>query len=772
MLWKMLGSDIKRKKISIGITIVLIVICAFLVTEGVSMMIKTFAGTQKYLNDAAVADFHQEAYGSLAKDDFYAWAESREEIDLAEYSETKRFDITRLFVNDAAKELGQLKTQLVYIAEGNRLNRVLDMHNHEVSLLQNEIALPYTFADEYGICAGDEVSFGDGSTFVVKTLSRDCVWGSLNIGIKRVLVSRETFEKLNYGYTPAYSVSIKAADGANLNAIMSDFKLRFPQSQSFTRTAEEIRMNFININGVLASVMIVFSVLIFAVSLLCIQFIIKSSMEEDTVDIAGMKMIGIRSKEIQKMYLLKYIAITGMSFIVGFILMISMGNVMLDSLVKSTGNGNLDIWGWLVLLSVLAVFLGTVAAFCLLHLKKINHMSAIEAMRMGSSESNYKAGGGMRLSKREHMPFAVFSGIKAILSAPVNYILIFFIFLICAITVVIPFNLKNTLTPAGMIDNIIPDCDSVICQTVHTEAQEALLKRLLKEDGRIKDYSISNEFYNDVLSRDGYLVTTNITYGVYDKFHHLYVKGTYPKNYGEAALGSFAEKSLGLGVGDYLTVVKDGQKYSYLITGVYSSIIEGGNSVKIYGSAPLYGSFSYIYINLNPGTDIDAFHADMKAAYGNLDIMKRLDVYTFFHVNSITDTSLPLVIGCILVSCAVLILVTALFLNLQIKKDVREIAVQKTLGIRNLNLQTQYFISMFTILAVGLLIGIFIGNSVGGVFMNFVMTLAGAAKIDLLIKPWEVYCIVPLVLLGIVAITSYLSTLSVRKISTSRLNQE
>lgn len=56
------------------------------------------------------------------------------------------------------------------------------------------------------------------------------------------------------------------------------------------------------------------------IAMLCIRFTIITSMEEDYREIGVMKAIGIHNKDIQKLYITKYIVISAGGCICGYIL--------------------------------------------------------------------------------------------------------------------------------------------------------------------------------------------------------------------------------------------------------------------------------------------------------------------------------------------------------------------------------------------------------------------------------------------------------------------
>ncbi len=63
------------------------------------------------------------------------------------------------------------------------------------------------------------------------------------------------------------------------------------------------------------------------IAMLCIRFTIITSMEEDYREIGVMKAIGIHNKDIQKLYITKYIVISAGGCICGYILSLFVKNL-------------------------------------------------------------------------------------------------------------------------------------------------------------------------------------------------------------------------------------------------------------------------------------------------------------------------------------------------------------------------------------------------------------------------------------------------------------
>ena len=73
------------------------------------------------------------------------------------------------------------------------------------------------------------------------------------------------------------------------------------------------------------------------IAMLCIRFTIITSMEEDYREIGVMKAIGIHNKDIQKLYITKYIVISAGGCICGYILSLFVTKIFTSNITLYMG---------------------------------------------------------------------------------------------------------------------------------------------------------------------------------------------------------------------------------------------------------------------------------------------------------------------------------------------------------------------------------------------------------------------------------------------------
>jgi putative ABC transport system permease protein len=111
------------------------------------------------------------------------------------------------------------------------------------------------------------------------------------------------------------------------------------------------------------------------------------------------------------------------------------------------------------------------------------------------------------------------------------------------------------------------------------------------------------------------------------------------------------------------------------------------------------------------------------------------------------------------------LLVTALFMKLLIAKDSYPIAVMKGLGFTDRDVTKQYITRAILVLAIGILLGAVLSNTLGEVMAGMLLSMLGAGRLNFIIDPVKAYLLCPLILTGSVLLATLLSTASAGKIN-------
>lgn len=109
------------------------------------------------------------------------------------------------------------------------------------------------------------------------------------------------------------------------------------------------------------------------------------------------------------------------------------------------------------------------------------------------------------------------------------------------------------------------------------------------------------------------------------------------------------------------------------------------------------------------------------------------------------------------VGLIVAVLITALFLQMMISKDSSHIAVLRGIGFSLRDIRIQYLSKILSVLVLGIVLGSLFSNTLGQRLLSLFWSLMGASQISFVICPLRTYLLLPLLLAGLVSITTLFS---------------
>ncbi len=158
------------------------------------------------------------------------------------------------------------------------------------------------------------------------------------------------------------------------------------------------------------------------------------------------------------------------------------------------------------------------------------------------------------------------------------------------------------------------------------EEESGLLKALQKELAVDFYYAALSDTITYQLENNGLI--HNVVGDVYDKYipnglEYIFIEGRNPKNTKEAAVGINFAKQHNLGVGDTFYVIRNGEKYEQTIVGIYPSLKQYGNSIRIVTNdiKAFFGDLAngYYSIVLKEDADRNAFIEKISKEFPDFD---------------------------------------------------------------------------------------------------------------------------------------------------------
>ncbi len=124
------------------------------------------------------------------------------------------------------------------------------------------------------------------------------------------------------------------------------------------------------------------------------------------------------------------------------------------------------------------------------------------------------------------------------------------------------------------------------------------------------------------------------------------------------------------------------------------------------------------------------------------------------------------------VSLAITALITLLFMRMLIAKDRYAIAVLKSIGFTEADIKTQYLVRSVIVLALGVVLGTVLANTLGESLVGAVIASFGASSFAFVVDPVEAYLLAPAAMALSVLLATVLGTMDAGKIHVSESLRE
>jgi putative ABC transport system permease protein len=424
------------------------------------------------------------------------------------------------------------------------------------------------------------------------------------------------------------------------------------------------------------------------------------------------------------------------------------------------GNGSGGILAGMVPLAASAVIFLLVVLSCLLILRRIQRVSAVEALRAGSSEAKSGSARILPLSAGAALDVNVFLGMRDVVQRFRFFALLCFIFFFSSCIILLPVHFLSTINSPGFVSYMGIGRSDIRIDLRHSETVEQRYEELLayvEEDEQVERYAplVTSQF--TLIAENGERETIAVESGDFSTFPLEYLHGEAPGEKGEIALSYLYSRDMGKDTGDHLTLLVDGRERRMEVSGIYQDVTDGGRTAK--ASLP-YNREAVLWYTLSmdlvPGSDVE----QKQAEYAELFYPARVTDMESYIAQTLGNTisQLKMVTAVtIAVGVAVAVLITSLFLTMLLKKDAPQIAVMRSIGFSLADLRRRYLSTAATLLIIGVLTGTLFSNTIGSRLVGLVWGTMGAPQISFVIDPLRAYLLLPLLLFGAVAVTTLLS---------------
>lgn len=787
MFFRILKKDLKRKKSMNIILLIFITLATTFLASSMNNLIAISKSTSYFIEKAKTPDYIISAYDKGGNEELDKW------INTSKYINSYELDRSTVLPKDTIKieRGGNIKDfepfgEILLESQPKKYGKIIDENGEEINLKSGEIAFSLIDKNKNNLKIGDKVliTLGDiKKEFTIKEFTKDAIFGSSMMEMKRVLISDEDYKpfKLLKEAGTISNYYIMSNDTAALekefNGITCNAAINFDKSM--------IKTTFI-LDMMPSGVLIIVSLCLILIAFLILRFTIIFTLQDDFKEIGVMKAIGLKNFDIKKVYLIKYLAITIIGAVIGLAASFPFGNLLLNqskgNILMESSSGNILVNIACSIFIVLTVFL-----FCYTCTRKLNKFSAIDAIRNGSNGESFKGKSRLKLRNYKKINVPMFIALNDILCNLKRYAVLILTFSIGTILIIIPLNTINTLNDGDIVKVFGLQYSDAFIQTDHMDkyttgiSKQEYLKDMENLEESFRNSGIDMKLYGEVMYRfkfytdhkDNAVPISAFQYINIDNSKLNVLKGKMPELKNEAAITEAAAKKLKVSIGDTIYAQIGKETKGFIVTGLFESMNEMGESVRLSpktdidfkylaGAFPFQGDFVE---NEKPQAAIDK----LKDKYPNYTIENSQEYISKYVGNSADQLNSMKNLIVLMVVC-INALITVLMMKTFITKEKGEIAMLKSVGFRNSSIRFWQSARISIVLIAAIFLGIILSNYLGPLTAGQVFAMMGVHNIVFKVKQLEVYILYPLILLIITTAVAYLSAGAVKKIDLKEIN--
>lgn len=769
MFSKMVRNDFLRNKVvttAVFIFITMAVILAASAINNIANLIQSMAELQERAVPADITQMHSGEFDQSKIDQFTE--EHRESIAMQETMVLLTFDGSHIHFGADQTMAGTVQ-DISFVVQNETFDFILDLNNEKLDVQEGEVAVPIYFMQQYDLQLGDTITVKNEryeKEFVISEYARDFEMNSSFTSSKRFVLNQTDYDEMltMQARELEYLIEFKLQDGADSQVVQTAYiEAGLPANGPTVGGAVFLIFNALS-DAAVAMVIILISILLIIIASLCIRLSFLATLDEDIREIGVMKAIGISKKDIKKVFLNKYRIMSVIAGVIGYLLsfvVVNLFNGNMKLYLSSDLSGNLK---YVLSLAAPLLIYFMIVMYCKKVLKRIDNISAVEALRSSVMDSGKKLQYRFPLMKNHFFTTNIYMGIRDVWKRFKLYRLLFFIFIVCTFMVILPINIYNTMnSPEFSTYMGIGKSDMRIDLRKSDTISEDFIKlqEELQNDADIEKYAAHITSSYQVKNTEGSWDYINIEIGDFSVFPLKYLEGRAPEAQGEVALSyaNASEDALNKKVGDDILVKAGRKEQTLTVTGIYQDITNGGKTAKAHTSLGINPEAVLWYVvtmDVAPGVDTQEKMNYYQTQYDNAQVNDIKD-YTQQTLGNIIDQMRTIVIGGIAIAFIVIVLITALFLRMLLSKDMSQIAIMRSIGLTSRNIRHQYMAGTLLILLLGIIVGVLAANYLGELLVSMAMSSMGAARIELVNVVWQTWLLCPLALMLVVGITIYVS---------------
>lgn len=744
---KIIRKSISGNKAVSFITVLFVTVAAMLISLAAVLTVNLSGAIEKLMLDAKTPHFMQMHTGELQKSKLEEFADEASNVAAFQILEFLNVDNSKIEIGGTS--LAASVQDNGFSTQSGQFDFLLDLDNEPVHPKDGELYVPVCYFKDGTAKTGDSARIG-GRTFVVAGFVRDSQMNSTLASSKRFVVSEEDYQLIKPSGNVEYLIEFCLHDLSGLGAFETAYSEARLPANGPALTWPLFQMISAVSDGIMIAVIVLIGILVIFIALLCVRFTLLAKIEEDYREIGVMKAVGMRMKDIRRIYLVIYAAIAAAGSLLGFVCSLLLQKPMQESIRLNLGNSGNNALALILGAAGAALVFLMILFYVNCSLRRFRKISAVQAIRFGADAENIRSRGTIRLSRNRLFSSNFCLAVKDVLSRKRLYSTMLVVVVLASFIIIVPQNLYHTISGEDFVTYLgVGECDlrMDIQQTGQIDEKTARIGNYMAGDAQIEDYAVFSTKLFQIRLTDGTIENIKVELGDHQVFPLQYAEGRMPLKDNEIALSVMNAEGLGKSVGGQITLLTVDGERKLTVCGTYSDITNGGKTAKaVFDATSTETAWSVVCANL---TDQQQIGSESRK-YGDLfpyAKVSSIDEYVTQTFGQTLQSVHAASVIAILVAAAVTLMVTVLFMRLLTAKDRHSIAVMRAVGFTSSDIGRQYAWRAVSILTVGIIAGTVLAGTLGEKVSGMALSSFGAETFHFTVNLQATYLFSPLILI-------------------------
>lgn len=765
LIAKLIFNDLKKNKvITIALTIFLFISSLFM-AGGLRILGTAITSEEALASHAVLPDFIQMHKGDYNKEQFEQFVANHPYIKDAIVVSMLNIKNTNILYD--GEDLGSCLMDNGFVTQNKGFDYLLNRNNEIAKVQTGEIGVPVYYAREYGMQVGDTITIREGDfrkELRIATIIRDGTMNTALASSKRFLIHEFDLQEIAAVTGDwEYCFEFLLQEGTDTATLGKDYVDEGMPKNGVAVTSSLLKLLDTFSHGLVALIIIAVSILLVIMAILCLSYIIKATLAEESPTLGEMRAIGLSKKKINSLYQYKYSFLMILSSIFAYVFAIPLANIFTESVVDYCGKGSAVWMQWIFPVIGLLILMVLVISKSRRIIQKQMKGSIVE-LRQGEvrrgKDGHYKLpSNGLY---RKNLQIAL----GELRCNWKEYVVLFFVFLFASFIILLPINVKNTINNPSFITYMgvgKSDLRIDIPYSSNLQDEKQKVEEYLKSDNSISKYQMTVNGYVQMKNAKGEWEYIRVMKEETNEYPLEYLEGNAPVQDHEMAISSLNAKSFGKKIGDLIEVKYQNEIKEYTITGIYQDITYGGKTAKAHIAFDEKDLEGYIiYLDVKEGIQIEEKEKELRTIFTGSRVtpVKEFIEQT---LGGITESMGLVSAAAIGIAVFLIFAITIMFLQLIMAREHSAIAIKKALGFSNKDIQVQLVIRVLVIQILAIVLGTILSNTFGEKIFGLVLSSMGVSKITVLIKPITSYVLSPIAQLVIGITTVVVSSKGVRR---------